>query len=64
MTIVPEMVFMVLLLWFGIALPAPVISGVGSATAIVMQEDVSHLYEIPIIGEVLQAADAATQPIE
>ena len=62
--IVPEMVFIALLLWFGIALPAPVISGVGSATAIVMQEDASHLYEIPVLGEVLYAADAATQPIE
>lgn len=62
--IVPEMVLMALLLWFGVALPAPVISGVGSATAIVMQEDASHLYETPLFGEIFQAADKATQPIE
>ncbi len=62
--LVPEMVLMALLLWFGVALPAPVISGVGSATAIVMQEDASHLYEIPLFGDVLHTADKTMFPSE
>lgn len=62
--LIPEIALIALLLWFGVALPAPVISGVGAATAIVMQEDSSHLYEVPLLGRALHAADAATQPIE
>ena len=47
LTLIPELVLVAVILWFGVALPAPVLSSVGSATEIVLQEDVSGESDLP-----------------
>lgn len=56
--LVPELVLLALVLWFGVAMPAPVAQGVGSATAIVMQEDPAFLSDMPVIGDIFENVDA------
>ena len=47
LTLIPEFALVALILWFGVALPAPVVSGVGSATEIVLQDDISSESNLP-----------------
>ena len=61
LTLIPEFALVALLLWFGVALPAPVITGVGSATEIVLQQDISSESELPGAGlfdSIFNASDA------
>ena len=50
MAIVPEVVLAAVILWFGVALPQPVLTGVDSATSIVMQQDVDPLDSGSLLG--------------
>ena len=45
LAIIPELILAAVILWFGIAMPAPLINGVNSATSIVTQQntDISQL---------------------
>lgn len=62
--LVPELVLMTLILWLGIALPAPVVSGVGSATAIVLQQDEFQPFETPPWNAALLPAGQTSFPEE
>lgn len=50
MAIVPEVVLAAVILWFGVALPQPVLTGVDNATSIVMQQDVDPLDSGSLLG--------------
>lgn len=43
MAIVPEVILAVVILWFGIAMPQPLLTGVDNATSIVLQQNVDPL---------------------
>jgi len=57
MTLAPEIVMVAILLWFGVAMPQPLLKGVEEATAIVMQEDGQVLHEAPIFKEFFAATE-------
>ena len=46
-------------LWFGAAMPIPVIEGVENATAIVLQSDTDALHEMPIVSELFAGTSQA-----
>ena len=47
LTLIPELILAGIILWFGVALPAPVLTGVGSATEIVLQQEISSESDLP-----------------
>ena len=40
MAIIPEVLLAACILWFGVAMPQPLMTGINNAASIVMQEDV------------------------
>lgn len=48
LALIPEIAMVVVVLWFGVAMPAPVLSGIENATGIVLQEDAAALHEAPL----------------
>ena len=46
---VPEIILLVVILWFGVAMPQPIIQGVENATGIVLQQDTKSLHNAPIV---------------
>lgn len=56
LALVPEVIMVVVILWFGVAMPAPVIAGVEDATAIVMQSDANALHEEPLFSSLFGAS--------
>lgn len=61
MALAPEVVLVAGLLWFGVAMPQPVLSGIESATAIVLQQDPDALHHTPLFKDIF-AADAQALP--
>lgn len=59
MALAPEVVLVAALLWFGVAMPQPVLNGIESATAIVLQEDTGVLHEAPLFKDLFAATDGA-----
>lgn len=57
LALAPEIVLVVILLWFGIALPQPVLEGIESATAIVLQQDTDVLHQAPLFKDLFAATD-------
>ncbi|QKF07407.1 hydrogenase 4 subunit F [Berryella wangjianweii] len=57
----PQVVLVALILWFGVAMPAPVLSGIEQATAIVMQTNEAVLHNAPLVGSLFDHADAGAQ---
>ncbi|WP_080797278.1 hydrogenase 4 subunit F [Arabiibacter massiliensis] len=55
----PEIALVAMLLWFGVALPQPVLNGIESATAIVLQEDTDVLHEAPLFKDLFAMTDQA-----
>ena len=56
MMLIPEVVMAVVIIWFGIAPPQPVIKGIESATAIVMREE-GYVYKgSPILQDIFTVA--------
>ena len=53
----PEVLLVGILLWFGVALPTPVLYGVEEATSIVMQEDSGVLHDEPLFSELFGAIE-------
>lgn len=49
---VPEIILLVAILWFGIAMPQPIIQGVENATGIVLQQDTKSLHHAPIVKDI------------
>lgn len=43
MALIPEIILAICILWFGVAMPQPLITGVDNATSIVMQQDVDPM---------------------
>ena len=59
MALAPELVLVAMLLWFGVAMPAPVLSGIEQATAIVLQTDTDVLHQAPLFKDVFAATQQA-----
>lgn len=59
MALAPEVILVCMLLWFGVAMPQPVLSGLEQATAIVLQEDTDVLHEAPLFKDVFAATESA-----
>lgn len=49
---VPEIILLVVILWFGVAMPQPIIQGVENATGIVLQQDTKSLHNAPIVKDI------------
>ena len=63
--LIPEIIMVAVLLWFGAAMPIPVIEGVENATAIVLQSDTDALHEMPIVSELFAGtSQAASAQVE
>ena len=57
--LIPEIIMIAVVLWFGAAMPIPVIEGVENATAIVLQSDTDALHEMPIVSELFAGTSQA-----
>lgn len=49
---VPEVILLAVILWFGVAMPQPIIQGVENATGIVLQQDTKSLHHAPIVKDI------------
>ena len=54
---VPEVILLALILWFGVAMPEPVIQGVENAAGIVLQESTAALHDAPIVEDIFAHTD-------
>lgn len=59
LALLPEFVLAAVVLWFGVALPQPVLSGVEEATAVVLQQDTDVLHEAPLFKDLFAATEGA-----
>lgn len=59
LALVPEFVLVAVVVWFGVALPQPVLAGVEEATAIVLQQDSDVLHEAPLFKDLFAATEGA-----
>ncbi len=59
LALVPEIAMVVVIIWFGVAIPQPVLNGVESATAIVLQQDTDVLHQAPLFKDLFAATDSA-----
>ncbi len=58
--LIPEVVLVALILWFGVAMPQPVLNGIEQATAIVLQQDdTAALHEAPLFRDLFATTDGA-----
>lgn len=61
LALAPEVVLVVALLWFGVAMPQPVLNGIETATAIVLQEDTDVLHEAPLFKDIFASTQMAEE---
>lgn len=59
LALLPEFALAAVVLWFGVALPQPVLSGVEEATAVVLQQDTDVLHEAPLFKDLFAATEGA-----
>lgn len=59
LALLPELVLAAAVLWFGVALPQPVLSGIEEATAVVLQQDTDVLHETPLFEDLFAATEGA-----
>ena len=52
-SLLPQILMVAVILWFGVAMPQPFLKGIDSATAIVMQKEGSVLYDTPVFDKLL-----------
>ncbi len=51
--LIPEIIMACVVIWFGVAMPQPIISGVEEATTIVMQvDDTEEMYDTPLFKDI------------
>lgn len=55
--LIPEFAMVIVILWFGVAMPQPVLNGIESATATVLQTDTDVLHEAPLFKDVFAATE-------
>lgn len=53
--LIPEFAMVIVILWFGVAMPQPVLNGIESATATVLQTDTNVLHETPLFKDIFAA---------
>lgn len=53
--LIPEVLMVIVILWFGVAMPQPVLEGIESGTATVLQTDTNVLHETPLFKDVFAA---------
>ena len=58
MALVPEIILALAIIWFGICLPQPILTGVDDATSIVMQEEVDPLQTGSLLSGIASAIQA------
>ncbi len=56
---VPEIVLAVVIVWFGVAMPQPLLSGIEEATSVVLQQDSDALQQAPLFKDLFAATDGA-----
>jgi hydrogenase-4 component F len=56
--LVPEIIMVGVILWFGIAMPTPVLHSVESATSIVLQSDIAELHDTALMKDIFAALEA------
>ena len=61
LALVPEVIMVVVILWFGVAMPQPVLNGVEEATSIVLQQDTSELHQAPLFKDLFAGTDGAQE---
>ncbi|MCH4184859.1 MAG: hydrogenase 4 subunit F [Eggerthellaceae bacterium] len=57
LALIPEIIMVCVILWFGVAIPQPVLNGIESATAIVLQEDTDVLHNAPLFKDLFAATE-------
>lgn len=62
LALAPEIVLVAMILWFGVALPGPVLNTIESATAIVLQEETDALHEAPLYKDIFAPIEQASSP--
>lgn len=62
LALVPEAALVCLILWFGIAMPQPVLNGIEDATAIVLQDDGAVLRDVPLFDQLFNPDQGASAP--
>ena len=53
--LIPEFAMVIVILWFGVAMPQPVLNGIESATATVLQTETDVLHEAPLFKDIFAA---------
>lgn len=56
--LVPEVILLGVILWFGVAMPSPILHSVESATATVLQSDIAEVHDVPIISDIFAAVES------
>jgi hydrogenase-4 component F len=56
--LIPEFAMVIVILWFGVAMPQPVLNGIESATATVLQTDTNVLHEAPLFKDIFAATQS------
>lgn len=59
--LIPEIAMVIVILWFGVAMPQPVLNSIEAATATVLQTDTNVLHEAPLFKDVFAATEVADQ---
>lgn len=57
LALIPEFILVGVILWFGVAMPQPVLQGIESATAVVLQEDTDVLHQAPLFKDIFAATE-------
>lgn len=61
LALVPEIALVCLILWFGVAMPQPVVSGIEDATAVVLQDDGAVLHDTALVGDFIFSNGSSAQ---
>jgi hydrogenase-4 component F len=57
MALLPQFVLTLAILWFGVAMPQPILYGLESATQVVLQQDADILHEAPLFKDIFAAIE-------
>jgi hydrogenase-4 component F len=57
MALLPQFALTLAILWFGVAMPQPILYGLESATQVVLQQDANILHEAPLFKDIFAAIE-------
>ncbi len=61
LALIPEILMIGVILWFGVAMPQQVLTGIEDATVIVLQQDSNALHETPLFKDIFAATEQASE---